>query len=127
MKKIYSVLAAAFLLWGCASSGPGYDAQIFTLGSTVRIQQLQARHIVREKDGHILVNISGTSTSTQVVYYKVDWYDAAGMPVKTILSAWQKASIVKGVPFDWTVVSPSPKAVQFKVLITKNIGDGILK
>ena len=72
------------------------------------------------------MNISGLGTTNQVVYYKVEWYNEMGMPIKSIMSTWKTASIVKNMPFNWDAVSPSPKARSFKVMITKNIGDGIL-
>ncbi len=126
MKKLMTLFLGCFL-FGCATqTQPGYDTTLFFIDPSVKLQQLEARHYTREKDGHILVNISGLGTTNQVVYYKVEWYNEMGMPIKSIMSTWKTASIVKNMPFNWDAVSPSPKARSFKVMITKNIGDGIL-
>lgn len=127
MKKIVATLCMLFMC-GCASRiEPDYDTRVFFVDPGIRIQQLEARHYTREKDGHILVNISGIGETNQVVYYKVEWYDAYGMPIKTIMSSWKSASIVKNMPFDWSAVSPSPKATGFKIMISKKLGGGTLK
>ena len=127
MKKLL-VLLFVVLIVGCATTPaqPDYDTKIFFIDPGIKLQQLEARHFTRENDGHILVNVSGIGTKDQTVYYKVDWFNEFGMPIKSILSTWKSAKIVKNMPFNWDVVSPSPKAKSFKVLITKDIGDGIL-
>lgn len=125
MNKFLVLLFSMMFFWGCAST-PQYDTQLFFVGSGVQVQQLEANHTIRAKDGDILVNVSGIGETNQVVYYKVEWYNEFGMPIKTILSTWKSASIIKGMPFNWSAVSPSPKAVRFKILIAKNIGNGIL-
>lgn len=125
MRKNLISLCLFIILCGCAST-PDYDTKLFFVSPGVDVQQLEARHFVREKDGHTLLNISGLGTGNQVVYYKVDWYNEYNMPIKSIMSTWKSASIVKNMPFSWDAVSPSSKAVSFKVLITKNIGSGIL-
>lgn len=127
MKKLI-ILFFICLLSGCATqTKPDYDTSLFFVGPNIKLQQLEARHFTREKDGHTLVNISGVGTRYDDVYYKVEWYNEMGMPVKSILSTWKSAKIVKNMPFSWDAVSPSPKATSFKVIITKNIGNGILK
>lgn len=126
MKKLITLFFVCFL-FGCATqTQPDYDTTLFFIAPNIKLQQLEARHYTREKDGHILVNISGLGTTNQVVYYKVEWYNEMGMPIKSIMSTWKKASIVKNMPFNWDVVSPTPKAKSFKIMITKNIGNGIL-
>ena len=125
MKKMIALFLGCFLL-GCVTTNPQYDTSVFFVAPDVKLQQLEARHFVRDTDGHTLINISGLGTANQVVYYKVEWYDAAGMPIKSILSTWKTASIVKNMPFNWAVVSPNAKAKSFKIMITKNIGKGIL-
>lgn len=125
MKKIF-VLFFVLFMSGCATTVPDYDTQLFYVDSNIKLQQLEARHYTREKDGHILLNISGVGLTNQVVYYKVDWFNELGMPIKSIMSTWKSVSIVKNVPFNWEAVSPTPKAVSYKVIITKNIGNGIL-
>lgn len=126
MKKLVTLLFVCFL-FGCATQPqPDYDTTLFFMDSNIKLQQLEARHYTREKDGHILVNISGTGTTNQVIYYKVEWYNEMGMPIKSIMSTWKIASIVKNMPFNWAEVSPTPKAKSFKIVITKNIGNGML-
>lgn len=126
MKKLIALLFVCFL-FGCATQAqPDYNTTLFFIDPNIKLQQLEARHYTRENDGHILVNISGLGTTNQVVYYKVEWYNEMGMPIKSIMSTWKTASIVKNMPFNWDVVSPSPKAKSFKIMITKNIGNGIL-
>ncbi len=126
MKKLITLFFGCFL-FGCATqTQPNYDTTLFFMDPNIKLQQLEARHYTREKDGHMLVNITGIGTTNQVVYYKVEWYNEMGMPIKTIMSTWKSASIVKNMPFNWDVVSPNPQAKSFKIMITKNIGNGIL-
>lgn len=127
MKKLFALLLVV-LMGGCATTPaqPDYDTKIFFIDPGIKLQQLEARHFTRENDGHTLVNVSGIGTTDQTVYYKVDWFNEFGMPMKSIMSTWKSAKIVKNMPFNWSAVSPSPKATTFKVLITKDIGDGIL-
>lgn len=124
MKKIFILFF--LLLSGCTTT-LDYDTQKFYVSPNIKLHRLEAKHYTREKDGLILLNITGESSVNQVVFYKVEWFNNLGMPIKSIMSTWNTVSIVKNIPFNWNAVSPTPKAVSYKVIITSNIGNGILK
>ena len=122
MKKILT--AVLFLaLAGCMAT---YDKSLFFIADDVWLNSIVSDSYVRESDGHTLVQVTGTASHTQTVYYKVEWYDANGMKVKSALSKWQQKKLVKGIEFTIEAVSPSPKAVRYKVSMAKDLGNGIL-
>lgn len=123
MKKI---LAATLCLFIVACSTLQYDKSVFFIGKFIDLDSIEATSYVREKDGHTMLNITGVSPKNQVFYYKVEWYDEYGMPIKSIMSTWNSKSVAQDIPFDITAVSPNKRAVRYKVYITRNIGNGKL-
>lgn len=125
MKKI--ILSFCIILGLCAcSSVPDYDTQKFFIGKGVSLSHLDYSSYQHENDGHIELQISGISNMNGTVYYKVDWYTVNNMKIKTSLSAWQPKNLTKGNEFNWSAVSPTPKAASCRISIVKNIGDGII-
>lgn len=81
----------------------------------------------KKSNGFLKINISGTATFTQTIYYKVRWFDKDGMLIETRQSAWIERNMISGVPFIFTAVSPNNKAEDFSVIITDDIGGGKLE
>lgn len=78
------------------------------------------------KDGFTEVQLSGRNISNNVqkIEYKVDWFDSRGMEVKSILTHWNKKTLVNNMPFQIHAVSPETNISSFRILITEDKGSG---
>ena len=124
MKKIF--MFALLLL--CACTTPlQYDRSKFLIASDVGFLSINTNNTIRERDGQLLAQISGISTKDQSIYYKVVWFDVNGMKISTSLTQWKKVNLRENAEFFWTVVAPSKRAMTYKVYITDNIGNGLIK
>ncbi len=124
MKKI---LLGISLLWlaGCATPLE-YDRSTFSINSDVELAYINAISTVRERDGQVFVQVTGMSPSTQMIYYKTEWFDKNGMKISTDLSKWKTVKLIENMEFTWKITSPSKRAVTYKIHITDDLGDGII-
>lgn len=124
MKKIF-ILSTLLFMWSCASLE--YDHAKFSIDSDVYLLNINTNNAVRERDGQMLVQVSGTSARNQSVYYKIEWFDANGMKVSTSLAQWKKVNLRENAEFFWNAAAPSRRAVNYRVYITDDIGNGIIE
>ncbi len=125
MKKI--ILFSVFLFLGACATPLEYDHEKISVDSGVNLSAVNTQSRIRERDGQILAQISGTAASNQSVYYKFEWFDSNGMKISTGLSRWKKVNLRKNVEFFWNAAAPSKRAVAYKVYITDDIGNGIIE
>lgn len=123
MKKFF--LCLCLFLAGCA--GLEYDKSVFSITSDVKLTQISDASSVREHDGQIIVQVRGYSPKRQFVYYKAEWFDGHGMKISTSLTQWKRVQLPEEMDFTWTLVAPTPRAVAYRIYITKNIGNGIIE
>ena len=123
MKKLF--LCVCLLLAGCA--GFEYDRTVFSITDDVRLTQISDSSIVRETDGQITVQVRGFSPKRQFVYYKAEWFDGHGIKINTSLTQWKRVQLPEEMDFTWTLAAPTPKAVAYRIYITKNIGKGMIE
>ena len=127
MKKTF-ILLFLFFVTSCAfNRQPDYDTSVFFVSPDVKIKQLTAYSSTQAKSNFPQVVIEGISTKNQTVHYKVEWFTAEGMPIKSIMSGWNKKTVTANMPINWSAISSSPKAAKYRISITENIGSGILK
>lgn len=126
MRKLF-IFAAFLFLCSCATTTLEYDHDKFSINPSVKLLNINTNNAIRERDGQLLAQVSGTSSKNQAVYYKVEWFDANGMKVSTKLAQWKKVNLRKDAEFIWNVAAPSKRAVNYRVYVTDNIGNGIIE
>lgn len=104
-----------------------YDRDKINLNPDVKMLNINTNNSTRERDGQMFVQVSGISAKNQSVYYKINWFDVNGMVVPTSLSQWKKVNLRENAEFIWNGVSPSKKAIKYRVQITDDIGNGIIE
>jgi uncharacterized protein YcfL len=123
VKKVFYALIASLTLFlsGCADKAPQLQTPssniIFEnsdLGSWFALQNVAS---LSRDDGFFEIEITGknNSSSKQVLTYIVDWYDQNGFIIKSILTKRKIASIEGGKLIVIHAVSPSDKAVTYKI------------
>lgn len=127
MKKILTFCALLFLCSCAASVPPEYDHAAFSIAPDVKLLSIRTNSMVRERDGQMMAQVSGTAKKNQAVYYKVEWFDAYGMKISTSLSQWKKVNLRKNAEFIWSSAAPSKRAATYRVYITDDIGNGIIE
>lgn len=125
MRKIF-IFSALFFLCSCTTPLE-YDREKFSLNPDVKLLELNTHNTIRERDGQILAQISGISKKNQSVYYKVEWFDVNSMKISTSLAQWKKINLQENAEFFWNVVAPTKRAVTYRVYITDDIGNGLIK
>ena len=125
MKKLF-IFGALLFLWSCAAPLE-YDHAIFSINPDVKLLNINTNSTVRERDGQMLSQVSGTGKKNQSVYYKIEWFDANGMRISTKLAQWKKVNLRKNAEFLWSAAAPSKRAVSYRVYITDDIGNGLIE
>ena len=125
MRKLF-VFGMLILLWACAAPLE-YDHSKFSINQDVKLLNVNTNSSVRERDGQMMAQVSGTSSKNQSVYYKIEWFDANGMKISTSLSQWKKVNLRENAEFFWNSAAPSKRAVTYRVYITDDIGNGIIE
>ncbi|MDD2557300.1 MAG: YcfL family protein [Desulfuromonas sp.] len=76
--------------------------------------------------GFTEVQLSGRNISNNVqkIEYKIDWFDSRGMEIKSILSRWNKKTLVNNMPFQIHAISPKADISSFKILIIRDDSSG---
>jgi len=125
MKKLL-IFSALLFLWSCATPLE-YDHSAFSINPDVKLLSINTNSTIRERDGQMLAQISGSSKKNQSVYYKVEWFDLNGMKISTSLAQWKKVNLRENAEFFWNAAAPSKRAVTYRVYITDDIGKGIIE
>ena len=125
MKKSFVYLIVLIL---CSCVTPlEYNREIFSINPSVKLLDINSTSAIRERDGQSIAQIMGISKANQTVFYKVDWFDANGMKINSTLSRWKKVNLQKNMEFIWKAVSPSRRAVSYRVHLSDTIGNGMIE
>jgi uncharacterized protein YcfL len=122
MRKLFYLLAFLTLIFtGCADKTPqvtSYHPNIVfesnELGKWFVLQNVVS--VVRD-DNFIEFEVTGKNDSPlkQVLTYNIDWYDQNGFIIKSILTKRKIASVEGGKSIIIHAVSPSDKAINYKL------------
>jgi uncharacterized protein YcfL len=69
--------------------------------------------------GFTEIQLSGFNHSTSVckIEYRVTWFDTRGMAVDSILSRWQRQTLINDMPFQIQAISPNTTIGSFLIQI----------
>ncbi|MBO7243678.1 MAG: DUF1425 domain-containing protein [Alphaproteobacteria bacterium] len=125
MKKFVLCFFSMFLV-GCVGTQLEYDHEKMFISPDVELANVQAHSYTRERDGQVFVQVRGLPTDTQSVYYKVEWFDQNEMKLTSTLSNWKKVNLTKNMEFTWKEMSPSKRAVSYRVHIVDKLGKSLI-
>ena len=111
--KTITMLGMAVALTACAAQN--LNPENIHLTTTNYLTDIRATDTIR--DGKIVVNITGKTYEDTTFYYRVQWFDANGMAIDSILSRPTMSKVRRESPFNWTVVAPSTKAASYQVYV----------
>ncbi|QDU33543.1 hypothetical protein KS4_15930 [Poriferisphaera corsica] len=129
-KFIPMIVAALLFFAGCTSSvntvasdagTPGYNSVPTRKILTDDGLKKKARVIdIRESRNAsdlltISVEIQNTTHSRKNFNYRVDWLDANGMSISSLLSSWKQKTLAGKETGFLTAVAPTPKASDFRL------------
>lgn len=124
MKKLLSAVLLVTALTACVVAPPVPDewaSRVF-----ISADHRDNLHVVSLRDellanGNRQILVSGQSLGyfTQRVRYRALWFDAAGAPVNTVVSAWNAMTLEKSRPFDLNLVGPGRHGVTYRVEFEK--------
>ncbi|MBR6355961.1 MAG: YcfL family protein [Alphaproteobacteria bacterium] len=121
------LLSLMFLGVAACATPLEYDKAKFSISPAVKLLNINSNAAMRERDGQVMAQVSGTSSKNQAVYYKVEWFDANGMKISTSLAQWKKVNLRENSEFFWKAAAPSQRAATYRVYITDDIGKGIIE
>ncbi|HSV26650.1 MAG TPA: YcfL family protein [Sedimentisphaerales bacterium] len=135
MKKALLILSVIALLSGCAprqndpriavQSGVGSDtlasniitrpigqAVSFVIGEGIVVDDIKE---ARTPEGFLEVQVGGYNQSMfkKRFDYKVEWMEASGMTIDSVMSKWMPVSVPGKSRFTFKVISPHPRAVDY--------------
>lgn len=122
MKKFSAFCAFVLLLAGCATKDTPIDSRLEMDDTTVGFLQLEDKIASRTSSGGITqaqAIFKNTSSRDKEIVYKIDWFDKDGLMIDSINSKWKRALVQGSRNFVVKAVSPSDKAVDFKIRILK--------
>lgn len=72
---------------------------------------------VRTPEGFLQVQVSGFNVSAfkKRFEYRAEWLDANGMIIDSVMSKWMPMSVPSESEFSFKVISPSPKAADYRI------------
>lgn len=119
MKKLaLAVLAAAVaVLSGCVSyHTPPMDRRVTVspdLGSDVWVTDVR---LAKGVSSHFTLqaNVANNTDGVVRMEYRVDWLDATGSAIPSVLSTWQPMSAAAREVVPLQATAPSPEAVDFR-------------
>ena len=122
MKKLaFAVAAAAVaLLSGCVSyHNPPMDRRVTVspdLGSAVWVTDVR---LAKGASSHFTLqaNVVNNTDGVMRMEYRVDWLDATGSAIPSVVSTWQPMSAAAREVVPLQATAPSPAAVDFRFYV----------
>lgn len=116
------VWSALLLLGACAQlpqTPAEYQSKLRLEDDKVYVQRL---HEDLLSDGSLKVGVVAASVVPfeQTVRYRTHWYDAADIPVQTVLSNWNTLKVSGNAPFEFVIVGPGSRAKRYVIEIETN-------
>jgi uncharacterized protein YcfL len=114
IRNLFVATCAAWLV-GCTSLPPPADPYVrVTPDAGVVAEPALVAALTPMQASIRLVN---TSSVDRPVLQTTDWNDAAGLPVRSLLSAPQRLTVPRFGDATILLIAPSPAAVQFRVRV----------
>ena len=120
LNKCFVVLALAALVTGCVSyPTPPMDRRVTVapdLGSSVWVTDVR---LTKGPSSHSTLQANVVNNTEDVVRmeYRVDWLDAAGSAIPSVLSTWLPMSAAAREVVPLQATAPSPDAVDFRFYV----------
>lgn len=120
MKK-FALFALSLLLIGCSSkepkASPHLDFEDNSVNSFLSLQSLNDR-FTNGGMMEVEARFKNESSFNKDLLYKVDWFDKDGFLITNITTKWKRVVVQSKRDFNVRAVSPSDKAVNYKLRIT---------
>lgn len=120
MKK-FALFVLSLLLIGCSSKEPKasqhLDIEDSSVNSFLSLQSLNDRFT----NGGMMdveARFKNESSFNKDMLYKIDWFDKDGFLITNITTKWKRVVVQSKRDFNVRAVSPSDKAVNYKLRIT---------
>ncbi|MBQ8294645.1 MAG: hypothetical protein IJX89_04650 [Alphaproteobacteria bacterium] len=117
MKKIICILG--IVLGGCTTT-QNLNPEHIHIDSLPDdcIKNIRINGVEYVENGNMKITVSGEVYNDTDLYYSTAWFNDSGIKINTLLSKYVKQTVKKGLPFYWTIVAPSSKAVDYKVYVS---------
>lgn len=120
MKK-FALFVLSLLLIGCSSKepkvSPHLDIEDNSVNSFLSLQSLNDR-FTNGGMMEVEARFKNESSFNKDLLYKVDWFDKDGFLITNITTKWKRVVVQSKRDFNVRAVSPSDKAVNYKLRIT---------
>jgi len=113
----YFLLAALFVLAGCATVRPIDNLELGPAAS--RYLEISPIRSGIASSNLLRVGLSGfnTSITTKQVRYRFAWLDGSGFELPGLSARWQYASLQAKESFSLEMIAPTPKASDYKIYL----------
>ena len=120
MKK-FALFVLSLLLIGCSSTepkaSPHLDIEDSSVNSFLSLQSLNDR-FTNGGMMEVEARFKNESSFNKDLLYKIDWFDKDGFLITNITTKWKRVVVQSKRDFNVRAVSPSDKAVNYKLRIT---------
>ena len=120
MKK-FALFVLSLLLIGCSSKEPKasqhLDIEDSSVNSFLSLQSLNDR-LTNGGMMDVEARFKNESSFNKDMLYKIDWFDKDGFLITNITTKWKRVVVQSKRDFNVRAVSPSDKAVNYKLRIT---------
>lgn len=113
---LIALTAAAVLAAGCAtrSYSPQMQKRIGDVSDRVYVTNIK-ENVLPDGTMEIAVFVDSETRFDQEVKYRVNWFEANGMPIKTTVSAPFQRNVSGETSFNFTAVAPGPSAKSYTI------------
>jgi uncharacterized protein YcfL len=114
LRRLLAAACAASIA-GCAASPPPADPNVTLTPDAGLIAEPTI--VVAEAPMRASIRLVNTSGVDRPVLQTTDWNDAAGLPVRSLLSAPQRLTVPRFGDATILLIAPNPAAVQFRLRV----------
>ncbi len=117
MIRTLSIAAVALTLAACATTQaypPQIQSKLGRVSDRVHIAEIKEQAL---PDGTLEIAVFAESAVRfeQKIQYRVNWFDGAGMPIKTAVDTPVQRSLDKRQAFNFTATGPGPRATHYTI------------
>lgn len=116
-KTLFFILG--LLLVGCVekTTNPNLEIDGVIINSFLVLESQKSR-FTNGGMMEVEARFKNTSSFNRGLLYKVDWFDENGFLITNITTKWKRATVQSNRDFIVRAISPSDKAVDYKIRIT---------